>query len=190
MFITCFSQRSGHSLSFFWVRFLINVCFRYTDTWCFVGLKLGQQCIPLIESWGKRWLQWSWKEESWMEDSIVQESCEEHLILWHYKDKRGWIKIKIRKKNLANDPKQTATQRWASLLDTRLKREGRTVPSRDPLNEATPEFHMDWGWRPRMSSVRVAMRPPSAQPRPAWTWPSKMETRMRRPRKGLLTNIV
>ena len=98
MFITCFSQRSGHSLSFFWVRFLINVCFRYTDTWCFVGLKLGQQCIPLIESWGKRWLQWSWKEESWMEDSIVQESCEEHLILWHYKDKRGWIKIKIRKK--------------------------------------------------------------------------------------------
>ena len=117
--------------------------------------------------------------ELWRALDIMTLQSTWNIIIWN-----------IEIKNLANDPKQTATQRWASLLDTRLKREGRTVPSRDPLNDATPEFHMDWGWRPRMSSVRVAMRPPSAQPRPAWTWPSKMETRMRRPRKGLLTNIV
>ena len=61
--------------------------------------------------------------------------------------------------DLAKAPRHTATQRWTSLSETRWKRAGSTVPSRDPLKELTPQSTMALGWRPNRWSVKVAMKP-------------------------------
>ena len=110
---------------------------------------------------------------------------------------------------LANAPRHTATQRWISLSETRWKRAGRTVPRREPLKELTPQSTMEEGCRPSRWSVKVAMKPmkhnpfflfhhffilrispPKAHPIPALVCPMKIETRIRRPQKGLFTNTV